>query len=68
MECILCEKSQYLGKSEHSLNLRISTQRNHVWKTDNPPCDKDIQITGQNFNAHTKFTIIEQVNSKSLLK
>ena len=27
MECCLCEKSQYLGKSEYSVNLRINTQK-----------------------------------------
>ena len=27
MECCLCEKSQYVGKSEYSVNLRINTHR-----------------------------------------
>ena len=27
MECCLCEKSQYVGKSEYSVNLRINTQK-----------------------------------------
>ena len=32
------------------------------------PCDKHFQMPGHNFNAHTKFTIIEKVCNKSLLK
>ena len=43
MDCCLCEKSQYVGKSEYSVNLRINTHRNDVWRTDGPPCDKHFQ-------------------------
>ena len=68
MECSLCEKSQYVGKSEYSLNLRINTLRNHVWRTDGPPCDKHFPMPGHNFNAHVKFTIIEEVCNKSFSK
>ena len=32
MECCFCEKSQYVGKSEYSLHLRINTHRNDVWR------------------------------------
>ena len=64
MEC-LCGKSQYVGKSEYSLNLRMNTHRN-VWRTDSPPCDKHFQMPGHNFNAHAKFTIIEEAYNKSL--
>ena len=68
MECCLCEKSQYAGKSEYSVNLRINTHRNDVWKTDGPSCDKHFQIPGHNFNTHATFTIIEEVYNKSLSK
>ena len=51
-------KTQYVGKSEYSINLRINTHRNDVWRTDGPPCDK--------FTCHAKFTIIEEVYNKSL--
>ena len=36
MKCCLCEKIQYVGKSEYSSNLRINTYRNDVWRTDGP--------------------------------
>ena len=36
-------KSQYVGKSEYSLNLRMSTHKNDVWRKDGPPCDKHLQ-------------------------
>ena len=39
MECCICEKSHYVGKSKYSLNLRISTYINSVWRTDGLPCD-----------------------------
>ena len=68
MECCLCEKSQYVGKSEYSLNLRINTHRNDVWRTDGPPSDKHFQMPGHNFNARAKFSIIEEVYNKSLSK
>ena len=67
MECSLYEKSQYVGNSKFSLNLRMNTQRN-VWRADGPPCNKDFQMPGHSFNAHTKFTIIEEVYNKSLSK
>ena len=59
IECCLCEKSQYVGKFEYSLNLRINTHRNDVWKTDHPPCDKHFQMLGHHFSAHAKLTIID---------
>ena len=68
MECCLCEKSHYFGKSKYSLNLRTNTHRNDVWGTDGPPRDKNFQIPGHNFNAYAKFTIIEEVYNKSLSK
>ena len=68
MECCFFKKSQYVGKPEYSLNLRINTHRNDVWRTDGPPCDKCFQMQGHNFNAHAKFTITEEVHNKSLSK
>ena len=68
MECCLYEKSQYVGKSEYSLNLRINTHRNDVWRTDGLPCDKHFQMPGHLFNAYVKFTIIEVFYNKSLSK
>ena len=68
MECCICEKSHYVGKSKYSLNLRISTYINSVWRTDGLPCDIHFQMPGYNFNAHSKFNNTEQVNNKSLSK
>ena len=44
----------------------MNTDRNDVCRTDGPPCDKYFQMPGNNFNAHTKFTIIDEVYKKSL--
>ena len=68
MECSLRGKSQHVGKSEYSLNLRMSTHKSDVWRTDSPPCDKHFQMPGHNFDVHAKFTIIEEVYNKSLSK
>ena len=68
MECFLYEKSQYVEESKYSLNLRMNTHRNDVWRTDGSPCDKHFQMPGHNFNVHAKFTIIEEVYNKSLSK
>ena len=64
MECRICKKSQYVGKYEYSLNLRISTHRNDFRRTDGPPCGRHFQMPGHNFNVHAKFTIIEEVYNK----
>ena len=50
------------------LKLKNKHTWNDVWRTDSPPCDKDFQIPGHNFNAHAKFTIIDEVCNKSLSK
>ena len=68
MEFCLRERSQYVGKSECSVNLRINTCRNDFLRTHGPPCDKHFQMPGHNFNTHAKFTIIEEVYKKSLSK
>ena len=68
MECGLCEKSKYVGKSKYNINLRMNTHRNDAWRSDGPSCDKHFQTPGHNFNVHTKFTITEDVYNKSLSK
>ena len=60
------KKSQYVGKSEYSLNLRINTDGSRVWRTDGPLCNKHFQKPSHNFNAHAWFSVIGQVNNKSL--
>ena len=54
--------------SKYSVNLRINTHRNDVWRKDGPACDKLFQMSGHNFNTHAKFTIIEEVYDNSLSK
>ena len=44
----------------------MKTHRNDAWRTDGPPCNKHFQMLGYNSNAHTKFTIIEELYNKSL--
>ena len=63
MECCVYEKFQYVGKLEYSLNIRINTHRHDKSCS---PCEKHFQVPGHNFNAYTKFIIIEEVYNKSL--
>ena len=68
MECNLVTNSQYITKSKYSMNLRINTHRNGVWREDGPPCDKHFQNPGHKFNEDAKFTIIEKIKNGSLPK
>ena len=61
MEFCLCEKPQYVGKSEYSLNLKINTHGNDVWRTDGPPCDKYFKMPGHNFNVHAKLISLNRL-------
>ena len=65
MECNLGTNSQYITKSKYSMNLRINTHRNGVWREDGPPCDKQFQNPGHKFNEDAKFTIIEKIKNAS---
>ena len=68
MECCLFTNSQYIGKSEYSMNWRINTHRHEVWRADDPQCDKHFQNPGHKFNEHAIFMIIEKINNASLRK
>ena len=60
MECELCPGKQYVGKCEKPLNIRITTHRSDVWRT-NGPCYKHFQLNGHSFNTYAWFTIIEKI-------
>ena len=62
------QKITICWKTQYSLNLRMKTHRNDVWRTEVPPCDKDFKIPGHNVNLHAKFTICEELYNKSLSK
>ena len=55
-ECNLCPNTQYVGRSEPPLNLRINT---HRYEVNNPKAlafDKHFLLPGHNFNANARFT------------
>ena len=54
-------KKQYVGKCEWTMNRRINSHRNDVWRAEGPPCDKHFQQEGHDFNKHAKFTILEKL-------
>ena len=67
MECILCNK-QYVGKVETSFNIRLSNHREDVKKVDAIMVCKHFRQERNNFNKHTKFTIVNQLANTSKSK
>ena len=66
--CILCDKNQYIGKSEPPAHLRINTHRHDVSSDNGCPFDKHFAKPGHNFDLHARFVLIEQVNDTGLSK
>ena len=66
--CILCEKNQYIGKSEPPAHLRFNTHRHDVNGDNGCSFDKHFALPGHNFDKHARFTLIEQINSSGLSK
>ena len=60
IECELC-KTQYVGKAETALNIRLNNHRKDVKDPKAIPVDKHFNQAGHSFNLHAKFIIIEQL-------
>ena len=56
----------FVGKSETRFNIRLSTHRKDVPRKESIPASNHFNIEGHNFNSHTKFILIEQVNLFSI--
>ena len=61
--CILCPRTQYVGKSEPPANLRINTHRHDVKDPSGGAFDHHFALPGHDFNQHARFTLIEQVRN-----
>ena len=55
----------YVGKSETKFNIR---HRKDVTRKGSIPASNHFDIEGHNFNIHTKFILIEQLNQRNLDK
>ena len=66
--CNICPKSQYIGKSEPPVNMRINTHRYEVTSPNGGTFDKHFTLPGHNYNRNAKFILIEQVRSKKTSK
>ena len=60
LECEI-SKIQYVGKAETAFNIQLNNHRKDVKDPKAIPADKHFNQTGHNFNLHTKFIIIEQL-------
>ena len=64
VDCTLCKKSLYVGKSEYQINIRINKHRFDTLQEDQLEileiCEH-FKISSHSFNRNARFTIIEQV-------
>ena len=65
-ECALCPKKQCVGKTEPPWNKRLYNHRKDSKRTDSIPFDQHFQLPNHDFTKHARFTLIEQVNTRSL--
>ena len=61
--CNLCPKTQYVGKSDPPLNLRINTHRYYVTSPNGGLFDKHFNLPGHSYNENARYILIEQVRS-----
>ena len=66
--CNLCPRTQYVGKSEPPVNLRINMHRHEVKSPNDGQFDKHFNLQGHNYNENARFILIEQVNQQSKMK
>ena len=52
-----------MGKSEPPAHLRINTHRHDVKDPSGGAFDHHFRLPGHDFNAHAKFTLIEQIRN-----
>lgn len=63
LECRLCPKIQYVGKSEPPANIRINKHRDDCKISTTIDIDQHFRLPGHNFNQHAVFTFIEQLKT-----
>ena len=66
--CNLCTKSQYIGKSEPPVHLRINTHRRDVKGPNGGRFDKHFNEPGHEYNKNARYIIIEQVYRQNKMK
>ena len=59
--CNKCPNSQYIGKSEPPVNLRINTHRHDVSSQTGLNFDKHFASPGHSYNENARYILIEQV-------
>ena len=64
MECCKC-KLQYVGKSEHPMNIRINKHRDDVSRPDAIKVCQHFNTNSHKFNRDAIFTIIEQLQRQN---
>ena len=62
MECVLC-KVQYVRKAETAFNIRLNNHRKDISNPKSIPADLHFRKSGDSFNLHAKFTLIEELSN-----
>ena len=69
LECTRCG-TQYIGKSEWAMNIRLNNHRNDVFRAEAIQVCQHFQKASHNFNRDARITIIEELKNqhKSLIQ
>ena len=67
MECTLC-KTQYIGKTETSFNIRLNNHRSDVSDPNAIPACRRFTQNNHQFKSYAKFTVIETNTNKRQTK
>ena len=66
--CNLCKKTQYIGKSEPTVNLRINAHHHDVKSPKGGRFDKHFNQPGHNYNQNARYVLIEQAKQSNMRK
>ena len=66
--CNKCPGTQYVGKSEPPVNLRINTHRHDVKSPNGGAFDKHFNQPGHDYNKNARFILIEQIRNQNTMK
>ena len=67
MLCTLCNE-QYTDRSKTTFNLMLNNHRKDVDKQNSLQADQHFRLPGYNFNKHSRFTLIEQLDDTNIDK
>ena len=67
LECRIC-RFQYIGKSKTEFNISLNNHCKDVNRQKDPQADQQFNLPNQNFNQHSRFTLIKQLDNMKIDK